>query len=159
MQPTKVAHILITSAIAVLFGVVITLSFYGSFPPMGWRNSVVFWILAVVCAIAGWVISRRIADEEVGMDRSQISPLAVSNWMLTGRAVAWAGAIFGGFYIGMAIYVLPKAGYLVAADNDVPGMVAAILGATAAAAAGLYLERSCMAPPPDAPYRQNAVGA
>lgn len=150
---------MLTAGVAVLFGVVITLSFYGHFPPIGWRNSAGFWGLAVVCVIAGWVIARRIADDNVGLDRSQISPLTVFNWMLVGRSAAWVGAIFSGFYVGVACYVLPQAGELVAARDDVPGIVAAILGAAAAMAAGLYLERSCQAPPPDAPYRSNTVGA
>lgn len=159
MKPTNIKSLVAMAVVMGLLGVVGTLSFYGDFPPISVLNSVVLWVMAAVCAVAGWIISRRIENEEVGLDSSQMNPLSISNWMLVGKATAWIGAAFGGLYVGIGIYVLPKATDLVAANNDVAGVIAGALGGAAAAVAGAYLERSCIAPPPDAPYGLNSAGA
>ena len=69
-------------------------------------------------------------------------------FLLVGKASAWTGAIVGGAYAGIAVYVLPKAGELVAASGDVAGVVSSALGGAAMCVTGVVLERHCEAPPP-----------
>lgn len=144
---------------AALIAFVTALGFYGDFPAINVLASTLMWVMAVVCGIAGWVIRRRIANGEVGMDRSQLNPVTVAQWLALGQAVAWVGAVIGGLYVGVGFYVVPKASTLVAASEDIPGVVSGALSCVAATIAGVWLERSCIAPPPDAPEPPLRSGA
>lgn len=143
---------------AALIAWVTALGFYGSFPAINVLASTLLWVMAVVCGVAGWVIRRRIAEGNVGMDRSQLNPVTVAQWLALGQAVAWVGSVIGGLYVGVGAYVLPKASDLVAASEDVPGIISGALACIAAAIAGVWLERSCIAPPPDAPDSRMTSG-
>lgn len=150
MKKLDVRALGLTAVAAGLIGWVTALGFYGDFPPIKPIASVLLWLFAVVCAVAGYVIRRRVAEGEVGMDTSQLNPVTVAQWLALGQAVAWIGAILAGVYVGVGVYVLPQAAELVAAEQDVPGIIAGSLGAAAAAVAGVWLERGCEAPPPNA---------
>lgn len=160
MSPLKRTQISTISAVAVvcaLIAWVTTLSFYGSFPPIKTTGAVLLWVFALVCAVAGWVIRKRIGASGVGMDRSQIQPTTVAQWLALGQATAWGGSVFLGVFVGVGLYVLPNAGRLMAAEADVPGVIAGALGGLVAVVAGMWLERSCEAPPPDAPLTPNGL--
>ncbi|HIW95808.1 MAG TPA: DUF3180 domain-containing protein [Candidatus Corynebacterium gallistercoris] len=150
MKKVDVRALLLAGVAAGLIAWVTALGFYGDFPPIKPIASTLLWIFAAVCAVAGYVIRRRIAGGEVGMDTSQLNPVVVAQWLILGQAVAWIGAVLAGVYVGIGAYVLPHAGDLVAAEQDVPGVIAGALGAVAAAVAGVWLERGCEAPPPNA---------
>ena len=82
------------------------------------------------------------------MDRSQINPVTAAQWLVVGKASAWTGAIVSGVYAGIASFVVPRSGELVAASDDLPGVLASLSGAVALCVAGVVLERHCVAPPP-----------
>ena len=84
----------------------------------------------------------------IGMDRSQINPVTAAQWLVVGKASAWTGAIVSGVYAGIASFVVPRSGELVAASDDLPGVLASLSGAVALCVAGVVLERHCVAPPP-----------
>ena len=67
---------------------------------------------------------------------------------MIGKASAWTGAIIGGAYVGIGSYIVPRAGDLIAAGDDLPGVLASAFGGIALAVAGVYLERHCETPPP-----------
>ncbi len=159
LKPTSVGAIVVAAVAAALIGAVTALSFYGNFPPIHVYSSAGMWIVAIVCAVCARIVKRKIDDGEVGQDASQISPLTVAVLGALGRAVAWAGAVVGGGYAGVSVYVLMRAGELSAAQSDVPGALAGMIGGGLAAAAGLWLERSCVAPPPDSPMETNLDAA
>lgn len=151
MKPTAIGSLAVAAVIAALIGWMTAFGFYGSFPPLGVVGSAVLFIMAVACGIAGLVVRKKIGEGEVGHDQSQMSPLTVAQLMVAGQAVAWIGSIIGGGYAGIGVHVMLHAGELTAAQNDVPGVIAGALGGLAAAAAGVWLERSCIAPPMDPP--------
>lgn len=123
--------------------------FYGRYPSLSVTGSLALWIFAVVAAVLAVTVRRRIADGEVGQDSSQMSPVFISRCALYGRACAWLGAVLGGLYGGLTVYVLLRHGELLAAQQDTPGAVTAALGAAATAVAGVLLERACLVPPDD----------
>lgn len=150
MTPVKrisLAALASTAGIAGLISAVAAHLLYGSFPRITLLTPVMLYIMTVVCGVAGNIIKRRIGNAEIGLDRSQLSPLAVANWFMLGQATAWIGAVFVGIYAGIAIHIIPRAADLAVAEADVPGVIAGIIGAVACAGAGLYLERACEAPP------------
>ena len=96
-----------------------------------------------------WKVDQATEDEHgIGLDSSQLNPMTITQFMLVGKASAWTGAIVGGIYAGAAVYVIPNAGTLAAASDDLVGVIASALGGLAMCAAGLRLERHCETPPP-----------
>ena len=87
-------------------------------------------------------------EHGIGLDNSQLNPMTITQFMLVGKASAWTGSIVGGIYAGIAVYVIPNAGTLAAASDDLVGVIASALGGLAMSAAGLRLERHCETPPP-----------
>ncbi|KQB86192.1 DUF3180 domain-containing protein [Corynebacterium lowii] len=125
-----------------------TWRFYGVLGAIPVTVSVTLWVMAVVCLYLALKVRSRRKDGRIGMDRSQLNPVMVAQFLVVGKASAWTGSLVGGAYVGMGIYILPQAGRLVAAANDVPGVVASALGGIALAAAGVFLERNCEVSPP-----------
>lgn len=151
MKPTAMSSLLWAAVIAALIAWMTAFGFYGSFPPLSVMGSVLLFLMAVGCGIAGKIVRKKISEGEIGHDRSQMSPITVAQLMITGQAVAWIGAVIGGAYTGIGVHVMLHAGELTAAQQDVPGVIVGALGGLAAAVAGAWLERSCVAPPMDPP--------
>lgn len=129
---------------------IVTPALYGRMFAIPASVSLTLWIMAAVCVILALKV-RAAKDEDahgIGLDNSQLNPLTVMNFMLVGKSSAWTGAVVGAAYAGIATYVLPNAGELVAASSDVPGVLLCVTGGIAMAAAGLYLEKHCEVPPP-----------
>jgi hypothetical protein len=149
MSVTSVLSLAVAAvAAAVVVGALVWF-FYGDFPPVKVSGSVTLWILAVVAALVAVVVRRRLRDNGIGMDRSQMAPVTVARAAVYGKACAWVGAVFGGAYVGVGFYVLLHHQDLAAAQADTPGAVAGLLAGAAACVAGVWLERSCLVPPSD----------
>ncbi|MDU0478969.1 DUF3180 domain-containing protein [Staphylococcus chromogenes] len=135
----------------VFFGLavwILTRAFYGQMGPISARATLTLWFLAVVCAVLSWRVRDRKSSGKIGMDRSQLSPLAAANFLVIGKASAWTGAIVGGAYAGIAAHILPHYNQLTAAAADTPGVLSGALAGLAVTVAGVVLERSCQVPPP-----------
>lgn len=148
MQKTSLGWLIATGGFLAAVSAILTWRFYGSMTTISVTVSLTFWLLAVVCGFAAVKVQGRLEDGLIGHDRSQMNPLTIAYLAMLGRACAWGGAIFGGIYIGIGSFVVPRAGELAAAAEDLPGVIACALGGIALSAAGLYLERNCEAPPP-----------
>lgn len=151
MKPTPVASLCWAAVIAMPIAWMVAWRFYGVFPRIGVAGSVLLFVVAIVCVVAGVVIKKKINDGDIGHDRSQMSPVTVAQWMVFGQSVAWIGAVLGGVYAGIGIHVMLHVAELSAAQDDVPGVLAGIISGVSAAIAGAWLERSCVAPPLDPP--------
>lgn len=122
--------------------------FYGSWQTISPLWSLPLWAIAAMCAFLAVMVRRRRKDGRVGLDRSQINPMMMANFMVIAKASAWSGAIIGGWFLGLAVWVLPRMNTLTAAQADLPGVIAGTLGGVALAVAGVILERSCEVSPP-----------
>ncbi|WP_297005481.1 DUF3180 domain-containing protein [uncultured Corynebacterium sp.] len=147
---TPVSGLLVAAGSSALVVGVAAVFFYGDFPPARVRNSVAMWIIAGVAAVTAVAVRRRIADGEVGQDRSQMDPVFIARAAVLGKACSWLGAFVGGGYLGLAVYVLVEYSSLLAAQDDTPGVVACVASGVAVAVAGVVLERCCLVPPGDA---------
>ena len=128
---------------------ILTTRFYGSMLHIPVTVSATLWLMAVICLVLTWKVDQATEDEHgIGLDSSQLNPMTITQFMLVGKASAWTGAIVGGIYAGVAVYVIPNAGTLAAASDDLVGVIASALGGLAMCAAGLRLERHCETPPP-----------
>ncbi|WKS67756.1 DUF3180 domain-containing protein [Corynebacterium accolens] len=128
---------------------ILTTRFYGSMMSIPVTVSATLWLMVVVCLGLTWKVDKATEEDRgIGLDNSQLNPMTIAQFMLVGKASAWTGAIVGGLYAGVAVYVIPNAGTLVAASDDLVGVLASAIGGIAMSAAGLRLERHCETPPP-----------
>lgn len=158
LKPTTVTAVSVAFVAAALIGWVTAVGFYGYLPPLRVSASVCLFLMAMGCVIAGWVVRKKISAGQVGQDRSQLSPLTVAQMAVTGRSVAWIGAVIGGAYAGVAVYVLLNSAHLLAASHDVPGVLAGTVGGLLSVGGGMWLERGCVVPPTD-PSRNLVAGS
>lgn len=149
LQRIQVRALVAVAGVAILFGWVTAQGFYGDFPRIKMTMPVFLWVVTLTCAVAGFVVRRRIADGRVGFDASQMQPVAVAQWLVFGQATAWASSAIAGLCVGVGVYVWPKAGELLAAQDDTPGLIVGAVSGVAAAIAGVWLERGCVVPPSD----------
>ncbi|AKE39942.1 Hypothetical protein NG00_01798 [Corynebacterium camporealensis] len=150
MKRTSIGALIGAGVFVAAAAAILTTRFYGSMLAIPATVSITLWVMAVVCGVLTWKV--RSAKEEdahgIGLDNSQLNPLTILQFMLVGRASAWTGAIVGGAYVGIAVYVIPRASELVAASNDLVGVISSALGGLAMSVAGVVLERHCEVPPP-----------
>lgn len=149
MNKTSLGLLALSAVAAAVVSFAAVWVFYGSFPPLRISGSTALWIFAVVAGVLAWTVRRRIAAGEVGQDSSQMSPVFISRCAVFGAAAGWIGALLGGAYGGVAVYLLLRHGELLAAQQDTPGAVVGFLASAAMAVAGVLLERSCLVPPGD----------
>ena len=148
MERTPIIGLVAAGGFTAAVAAILTWRFYGSMMTVPVTVSVFLWTMAAVCVYFAWKVRDQVADGRVGQDRSQLNPLTVVLFLVLAKASAWTGAIVGGAYLGVGSFVIPRLGELAAAGDDLPGVAASALGGLALAAAGLYLERHCEAPPP-----------
>ena len=148
MNRTNVTALVGAAGFFAAAALILVRRFYGAWQTISPVWSVPVWAVAALCVFLTVMVRRRRKEGRVGLDRSQINPMMMANFMVIGKASAWSGAILGGIFIGLAVWVLPHLGTLAAADADLPGVVAGALGGVALGVAGVILERSCEVSPP-----------
>lgn len=129
--------------------VILVRRFYGLLESLDMVVPLSLWVMVVIAGWLAWVVRKRRKDGQVGLDRSQLNPMQAANFMVFGKACAWAGAVFGGVYGGALSFVVTKLQILAAAPGDVPPLVAGTLGGLALCVAGVWLEKSCEVSPPN----------
>lgn len=148
MGRTSISGLIAAGGFAAAVLAIITWTFYGSMIAIPVTVSVTLWVMAIVCVVLAWKVRERLEDGRIGQDRSQLNPVTAAQFLVIGKASAWTGAVVGGAYIGIGSYVIPRVDELIAAGDDLPGVLASALGGIALSVAGLYLERHCETPPP-----------
>ena len=136
---------LIGTAVFVAAAVAIVIPrLYGYMGTIPLTVSITLWLMAIVCAVLAWRVREAKKDDThgIGLDTSQLNPMTITNFMLLGKASAWTGTIVGAAYAGLAVYVISHAHELVAAAEDVPGVLASLLGGAAMAVAGVEIGRA-----------------
>ncbi len=148
MTRTPVVGLVVVGVVLAAATGIVTWGFYGNFVPIHWGVSITLWMMAIICFAAARKVKSSMDGGAIGLDRSQLDPMTVALFLVLAKASAWTGAVVAGAYLGIATYVVPKAFDLVAAAQDLPGVLTSLLGGIVLAAAALYLERHCETPPP-----------
>ncbi len=155
MDKTSPWVLLVAGLFTASASAIITWHFYSWIPPVPISVPTLLLVLAVVCFYLGWKVGARISEGRIGLDRSQMSPMAVANCLVIAKASAWTGAITGGCYVGMLGYLVLHRNLLEAAAQDLPMVAGASLLGVILTGAGLYLEHNCHVPPHNS---EGAVG-
>ncbi|MCK7643363.1 DUF3180 domain-containing protein [Corynebacterium sp. CCM 8835] len=148
MRATQIPLLVATALFCAGAAAILTWRFYVNFIPISVTASATLWLMAGLCGVLAWRVRVHLDKGRIGLDRSQLNPITVAQWLVIGKASAWTGSVVGGAYLGMSVYVVPRSGTLVAASDDLPGVLVSFLGGLAMAVAGVILERSCEVPPP-----------
>lgn len=134
--------------VAAVSGYVLTASFLGSMPPVGWS-----WVTLPVVAVVDVVLALRIrsavSHRGVGQDRSQMHPLTIARCGALGQASAVLGAAAGGLGAGLTLFFALRLGDLAVADDELPAAIAVLVSGLLLVAAGLFLEWACSPPSED----------
>lgn len=148
MTRTSIAGLVGAAAFAAAAGLILVRRFFSALESLSLVVPLSLWILAAVCFYIAYMVRKRRAEGKVGLDRSQLNPMMVANFMVFGKACAWTGALCGGGYVGALVYVVPRMSVVVAAAQDFPSLLSGALGGVLLAVAGVVLERSCEVSPP-----------
>lgn len=148
MKRTPIEGLIAVAGFFAAAALILVRRFYGWLESLDMVVPLSLWGIAVVAGWLAYVVRKRRKDGLVGLDRSQLNPMQAANFMVFGKASAWAGAICGGAYAGALMYVVRKLDVLAAASDDVVPLTVGALGGLALCIAGLVLEKNCEVSPP-----------
>jgi hypothetical protein len=156
MGPTRKRDLTAVAVLTAVVGYMLVVLTYRWFPPITLWTGIS--LLAVAIAEAGWAfyVRAKINDGEIGDAPGWLHPLAVARSVLIAKASAWVGALVGGWWVGVLVYLLPRRSTMKVAGEDTAGAAMAAVCALALVIAALWLQHCCKSPeePPD-----NANGA
>lgn len=138
----------LVALVAAVAAYVLTGTFLGSFPPIGFG-----WVTLIVVAAVDILLALRIrgaiSDNSVGQDRSQMHPLTIARSAALGQSSAILGAAATGVGAGLSLFFALRLGDLAVAGEELPASVAVLVSGAVLVGAGLFLESACLTPPDD----------
>ena len=146
MARIAISTLALVALVAAVAAYVLTGTFLGSMPPIGFG-----WVTLIVVAAIDILLALRIrgaiTDNSVGQDRSQMHPLTIARSAALGQASAVLGAAATGVGAGFSLFFLLRLGELAVADQEFPASLAVLVSGGVLVGAGLFLEASCQTPP------------
>jgi hypothetical protein len=143
VTPTRARDLVGAAAVAaVLVNLLLQLS-YGDLPPLPTLAGTTLFVFAVAEVVLGTTLRTRIRQRP---RTRPVQALTAVKALVLAKASSLAGAITGGAWLGVLVYVLPLRSQLQSAASDT---VTASIGAVCAGAlvaAGLWLEYCCRTP-------------
>lgn len=143
MTPTRLRTLLLAALLAAVTGFLVAETAYGDLPPLPLLAPVSMVLLAVVEVGAAKVVRDRV-HRRARPGARRLHPLQVARAAALAKASSLSGALLGGLYAGLLVWVLPREAEQAADDALVAGLSA--LAALALVCAALLLERACRTP-------------
>jgi predicted outer membrane lipoprotein len=143
LPPTRPSTLIGAFAVTVVVAWVLIQRFYGDIPRLPALPIVTFVLLALAEAVTARATKSRI---ERRPGTTPVEPLLVARLAALAKASSLGGAIFGGLYTGVFLFVLQERARLAAAAGDLPVAGGGVLACAALVAAALWLERACRIP-------------
>lgn len=142
--PTRPATLFVAALVAAAVAWLLISQFYYALPPrLPWLPALTLAVLAVAEAFAAYYTKARI-DRKPGHE--PIDPLLVARLVALAKASSLAGAMFGGFYLGVSGWLLIERQRNAHAAQDLPTALAGVAASVVLTAAALWLERACRIP-------------
>jgi hypothetical protein len=143
MTPTRASTLLIAFVVATAVAWVLIGRFYGDIPRLPWLPLVTVILLAVAEGVTARATRNRI-ERKPGTE--PVEPLVVARLAALAKASSLGGALFGGLYAGVFLFVLQQRDRLAAAAGDLPVAGGGVLACGVLVAAALWLEHACRIP-------------
>lgn len=147
---TRLRDLLLIAVVAGVGSWLLVRTGYGSIPPLPTFAGVTLAVLAVVEVVLAFALRARI-QRRAGT--KAIDPLMAARSVALAKASSLVGALMGGLWAGLLVYVLAHRALLESAARDTPGAVVGLLSSAALVGAALWLEHSCRTPKDDEPPR------
>jgi hypothetical protein len=156
MGPTRKRDLTAVAVLTAVVGYMLVVLTYRWFPPITLWTGISLLAVAIAEAVWAFYVRAKINDGEIGDAPGWLHPLAVARSVLIAKASAWVGALVGGWWVGVLVYLLPRRSTMKVAGEDTAGAATAAVCALALVIAALWLQHCCKSPeePPD-----NANGA
>lgn len=152
MRFTRVRDLLAIAVVAGLASWLLVRTNYGAIPPLPTLAGLTLAVLALVELVLAFVLRSRIqARRARPAEVKLLDPLMAARSVALAKASSLVGALMGGLWAGLLVYVLQYRSVLAAAARDTPGAVMGLLSALALVAAALWLEYCCRTPKDDEP--------
>ncbi len=155
LRPTNPATLVVAALAAAAVAWIAVSRFYGDLPTLPWLPPITLFGLAAFQAVAAANTQARI-DRRRGTE--PVDPLVVARYVVLAKASSLAGALFGGFYAGLVIWLGSEWGTLRSVAEDLPQGITGLLAGAALVAAALRLERACRVPPAPDDAEETAPG-
>jgi hypothetical protein len=143
IRPTSAATLVVAALAAAALAWLGIDQFYGEIPPLPWLPPVTLTALAVAEGVAAQSTRARI---ERRPGRERVDPLLVARLAVLAKASSLAGALFGGLYAGISVWLLIERQRLDYATRDLPLGLFGFAASALLVAAALWLERACRIP-------------
>jgi hypothetical protein len=140
MEPTRPATLVVAGLAAAAVAWLLISTNYGAFPVPS-VPVIIFAALAVLEVLLAHNTRTRL---ERRRGRPPVEPLVVARYVVLAKASSLAGALFAGFYGGLAAYLLIDTRRW--SGQQLPTAVAGFVTSLALVAAALWLERACRVP-------------
>lgn len=146
MGPTRIRELAAAGACAVVLGFLTGLLAYRWFPPIGVWTGISLLLIAFAEGTWAWLVRAKIAAGQIGEGRGSLHPLTVASSVVAAKASAWAGALVSGWWIGLALYFVPRLSWQRTVQEDIPGVLVAAACALVLVVAALWLQYCCKSP-------------
>lgn len=143
VRPTNPATLAVAALASAAVAWLVISRFYGDLPKLPWLPPVTLAALAVAEGVAAHATRARI-ERQPG--REPVDPLTVARYVVLAKASSLAGAIFGGLYAGLTVWLLIERARNTHAASDLPKALAGVVASALLIAGALWLERSCRVP-------------
>ncbi len=146
---TRARDLVVVAVVAAVGGYLLVQISYSRFPTLPRLGGLAAAVLGVAEALLGLALRSRInapRDESGRPTRPPVPPLVAARTVMAAKATSLAGAALGGLWIGLALYVIPKADEIQAAQSDLPTSVIGLAGAVVMVAGALFCEACCRTP-------------
>jgi len=143
MRPTSLSTLFVTALATAAVAWIGISTFYNDMPSLPWVASLIILVLGV----GEWIMAFNTRARIELRDGTQpVNPLTVAWYVVLAKASALGGALFTGLYVGLLAYLVPLAGTLTHAGDDLPKAAIGLVSGLNLAVAGLMLEKACRVP-------------
>jgi ABC-type thiamin/hydroxymethylpyrimidine transport system permease subunit len=141
MRPTSISVLVVAALVAAAAGWLLLSFFYNDWPSPPWLPIIVVAVLAIA---EGFLAQNTAARVQRRPGAAPVEPLAVARYAVLAKASSLAGALYGGYSLGLlAFFAFEPTKF---ARDSVPASAAGLIASLALIAAALWLERSCRVP-------------
>ena len=141
IRPTSISALVIAALVAAAAGWLLLSFFYNSWPAPPWLPAIA--LVALACA-EGFLAQNTSARVQRKPGAAPVEPLAVARYAVLAKASSLAGAMYGGYSVGLLTFFVFEPTKF--ARDSVPAAAGGVLASLILIAAALWLERSCRVP-------------
>jgi hypothetical protein len=143
MRPTRPSTLVVAFLGAALVAWLLVTRFYGAIPQLPWLPLFTVALLAIAEGVTAQATHRRIARRP---GTAPVDPLVVARLAALAKASSLTGALLGGVYGGVTLFLLSQRHQLAAAGHDLPVAIGGLVACAALVGTGLWLEWACRIP-------------